>query len=126
MASSADSTTQLGSLALLASLTLGTGAIFSSAIELSVMNTSFRNVLFLKEVMINGQASAHVRKRARKKNIIGFTHNTVLIKAVRMMDFVKSTSLLGVLILGRDMRFFLVKKIIFDSQLAQNSNFVLV
>lgn len=98
MASSADSTTQLGSLALLASLTLDTGAMFSSAIELSVMNTSFRNVLFLKEVMINGQAPAHVQKRARKKNIIGFTHNTVPIKAVRMMDFVKSTSLLGLLI----------------------------
>ena len=37
---------QLGSLALLASLSLGTAAMFSSAVEMSVMETSFRNFLF--------------------------------------------------------------------------------
>jgi len=50
--SSATESTQLGSLALLASLSLGAAAMFSSAVDLSVMETSFRNVLFLKEVMI--------------------------------------------------------------------------
>lgn len=81
-----DSTTQLGSLALLASLTIGTGAMFSSAIELSVMATSFRNVLFYKEIMINRQATAYVQKRAKKKNIVGFTHETVKMKRVGLKE----------------------------------------
>jgi len=43
--STSSESSQLGSLALLASLTLGTGAMFSSAIELSVMNDSFPHLV---------------------------------------------------------------------------------
>lgn len=100
MASATDSTTQLGSLALLASLTIGTGAMFSSAVELSVMDTSFRNVLFFKELLINGQAAAHVQKRARKKDIIGFTHGTIPAEAVKFMDLARSSKAWNVLLFG--------------------------
>jgi hypothetical protein len=86
-----DSTSQLGSLALLASLTLGSAAMFSSAVDLSVMDTSFRNVLFLKEVMINGDASAHVQKRGSSRNVIGFMHKTVKTRRVRMRDLINMT-----------------------------------
>jgi hypothetical protein len=91
---------QLGSLALLASLTLGTGAMFSSAIELSVMNDSFRNVLFLKEILINGQAAAHVDKRAMRKTVIGFAHKTAKTKPVRMRDLAKHTDFWALLLFG--------------------------
>ena len=91
---------QLGSLALLASLTLGTGAMFSSAIELSVMNDSFRNVLFLKEVMINGQAASHVEKRPLRRTVIGFTHNTVKTKPVRIRDLARYTGFWYLLLFG--------------------------
>lgn len=100
MADAGDSTTQLGSLALLASLTIGSGAMFSSAVELSVMDTSFTNVLFLKEVMLNGQATAHVQKRANKKHIVGFTHNTVQMKTVGFKEMARSTGFWGLLIFG--------------------------
>ncbi|KAI1956682.1 hypothetical protein LOZ58_006184 [Ophidiomyces ophidiicola] len=100
IASAGDSTTQLGSLALLASLTIGSGAMFSSAVELSVMDTSFRNVLFYKELMINGQATAHVQKRAKKKNVVGFTHNTVQMGRVGFIELAKFTKLWALLVFG--------------------------
>jgi hypothetical protein len=98
--STSSESSQLGSLALLASLTLGAGAMFSSAIELSVMDDSFRNVLFLKEVMINGQAAAHVEKRALKRRVISFTHNTVKTTPVRMRDLARYTGFWRILLFG--------------------------
>ncbi|WEW60908.1 hypothetical protein PRK78_006396 [Emydomyces testavorans] len=98
--SSGDSTIQLGSLGLLASLTIGSGAMFSSAVELSVMNSSFRNVLFYKEVMINGQATAHVQKRAKTKNVVGFTHNTVKMKRIGLLELTKFTKLWALIVFG--------------------------
>jgi hypothetical protein len=47
---------QLGSLALLASLSLGVAAMFTSAVQLNILNSSFRQILLLKEVKINGHA----------------------------------------------------------------------
>jgi hypothetical protein len=95
-----DSTSQLGSLALLASLTLGSAAMFSSAVDLSVMDTSFRNVLFLKEVMINGDASAHVQKRGSSRNVIGFMHKTVKTRRVRMRDLINMTDFWPLIFFG--------------------------
>lgn len=83
---------QLGSLALLASLTIGAAAMFSSAIDLSVMLDSFRNILFLKEVMLNGEASGHVQKRASNKTIVGFTHQTVKARPLKVRDLATRTS----------------------------------
>ncbi|EEP80347.1 predicted protein [Uncinocarpus reesii 1704] len=100
ISNSGDSTSQLGSLALLASLTIGSGAMFSSAIELSVMDTSFRNVLFYKEVLINRQATAHVQKRAKKKNVVGFTHNTVEMKTVGIRELASFTKLWALIVFG--------------------------
>ncbi|KAH8694944.1 hypothetical protein BGW36DRAFT_299950 [Talaromyces proteolyticus] len=99
--SRADSTSessQLGSLALLASLTLGTGAMFTSTIHLSVMNSAFRNVLFLKELMINGESSSHVSKRALKKRILGFIHGSIRHVPVGMGELMK-LSTVGTMIL---------------------------
>jgi len=87
-----DATSQLGSLALLASLTLGSATMFSSAVDLSVMDTSVRSVLFLKEVMINGEPSAHVQKRGLSRNVIGFMHKTVNTRRVRMRDLINMTN----------------------------------
>ena len=100
VSSTVDSTSQLGSLALLASLTLGAGAMFSSAIDLSVMVSSFRNVLFLKEVMINGQALAYVQKRHSKRTSIGFTQGSVTMRPVRTRDLAKSNHLWSLILFG--------------------------
>ncbi|KIW14277.1 hypothetical protein PV08_07059 [Exophiala spinifera] len=91
---------QLGSLALLASLTIGAAAMFSSAIDLSVMLDSFRNVLFLKEVMLNGEASGHVQKRASRKKILGFTHKTVTPRPLRIKDLCTFTSVWSLIVFG--------------------------
>ena len=91
---------QLGSLALLASLALGTGAMFTSAVYLSVMETSFRNLLFLKEIMINGKESDHVEKRSSKGRVLGFTHGTVEAQGVRTRDLVKMCTVWGFLLFG--------------------------
>ena len=80
---------QLGSLALLASLSLGTAAMFSSAVEMSVMETSFRNFLFLKEIMINGKAADHVHKRVSSTRVVGFAHGTVDALNVRTRDLAR-------------------------------------
>jgi hypothetical protein len=98
--SNSDSSSQLGSLALLASLTLGSGAMFSSAIDLRLMQSAFQNVLFLKELMINGETAAHVNKQASKRRSIGFTHNTVDAKEVRMRDLVRFTKWWSGLLFG--------------------------
>ncbi|KXX82413.1 hypothetical protein MMYC01_201366 [Madurella mycetomatis] len=99
---STDSTTtsQLGSLALLASLTLGVGAMFSSAVDLSVMESSFRNVLFLKELMINGEASSHVSKRISKRTTLGFAHGTVKPRHLGMMTLMRMGKFWPVLLWG--------------------------
>ncbi|KIX03186.1 uncharacterized protein Z518_06738 [Rhinocladiella mackenziei CBS 650.93] len=91
---------QLGSLALLASLTLGAAAMFSSAIDLSVMLTSFRNILFLKEVLLNGEASGHVQKRASNRKVVGFTHKTVTPRPLGLRDLAISASFWPLVIFG--------------------------
>ncbi|KFA63830.1 hypothetical protein S40285_10216 [Stachybotrys chlorohalonatus IBT 40285] len=55
-------TTQIGSLALLGSLSLGAASMFSSAMHLNIMTSSFRTILSLKETKINGLALDHYRK----------------------------------------------------------------
>src|SRR5260221_6947374 len=74
--------------------------MFTSAIHLSVMDAAFRNVLFLKEIMINGEASSHVSKRALKRRAIGFTQNSVEFKSVKMRDLMKLSSFWGFIIFG--------------------------
>jgi len=91
---------QLGSLALLASLTVGAGAMFTSAIHLNVLDAAFKNVLFLKEVMINGESSSHISKRVLKRRIIGFTHNSIEFKTVGMIDLMKLSSFWSLIIFG--------------------------
>lgn len=91
---------QLGSLALLASLTLGTGAMFTSAIHLSIMESAFQNALFLKELIINGESSSHVSKRALKRRILGFTHGSVGYRAVGMRDLIKLSNIVTVYLFG--------------------------
>jgi hypothetical protein len=64
------------------------------------MDSSFTNVLYLKEVMINGQASAHVTKRPSNKRVIGFAHKSVDKKAVRVRDLARFSNLWSLLIFG--------------------------
>ncbi|KIV77692.1 hypothetical protein PV11_09475 [Exophiala sideris] len=66
---------QIGSLALLASLSLGAAAMFTSAMHLSVMESSFHTILSLKETKINGHAVDHYKKRSSTSSTLSFTNH---------------------------------------------------
>jgi len=66
---------QIGSLALLASLSLGAAAMFTSAMHLSVMESSFATILSLKETKINGRAVEHYKKRSATDAMLSFVNH---------------------------------------------------
>jgi hypothetical protein len=99
------STTQIGSLALLGSLSLGAAAMFSSAMHLSTMESSYSTILSLKEIKINGQAVDHYKKRVSSAlyKQLSFTKGTVPIWHVSLIDIFavnKLSGILGLLVLG--------------------------
>ena len=53
-----NSSTQIGSLALLASVLVGLSAMFTSALQLSTVNKAFHQILSLKELKINRRRSS--------------------------------------------------------------------
>jgi hypothetical protein len=106
-------TTQIGSLALLASLSLGAATMFTSAMHLDIMSAAFRTILSLKETKINGLAVDNYRKRRNAAiadetglKAVGFTQGTVPLAEVGLGDFFAAsrlrgwTGLLGLLVLG--------------------------
>jgi hypothetical protein len=78
----------LGSFGLLGCLSLGLACMYISAAQLNIMNSCFKEVLFLKEVIINDQSVNFSKKRAPHRRSIGFTQGTVAPWMVRMWDFV--------------------------------------
>ena len=86
---------ELGSLALLGSLSLGVGAMFTSAVQLNIMNNSFRTIVYLKEIKINGHAIDHGAKRPARTRAIGFTQGTIKAHAVQLRDIVRASSVRG-------------------------------
>jgi hypothetical protein len=54
--------TLIGFLALLASLSLGAATMFTLALYLSIMDSSYRTILSLKETKLNGHAADHYKK----------------------------------------------------------------
>ncbi|CAH0028966.1 unnamed protein product [Clonostachys rhizophaga] len=109
-------TTQIGSLALLASLSLGATTMFSSAMQLNIMKSSFRTILSLKEMKINGLAlDLHRKTRTRTASswhidhpkAVAFTEsNGIAIADVKIADFFAAnrsfgyTGLIGIVLLG--------------------------
>lgn len=95
----ADST-ELGSLALLASLSIGVGTMFSSAVQLNIMNSSYEVIVRLKEVKINGHAVEYIKKRVSRTKAIGFTQGTLKARPVRIRDMLKGSKLTCGAVLG--------------------------
>jgi hypothetical protein len=91
-------TTQTGSLALLASFSLGGVAMFTSAVKMTMVNSSHREVLHLKEVKINGQSVEYTKKRISVRRGVGFTYETVKAREVQLRDLVKITSVVDMLL----------------------------
>ncbi|KAJ5776444.1 uncharacterized protein N7511_001455 [Penicillium nucicola] len=87
-------TSAIGSMALLTSLSLGVAALLSSALHLSIMDSSFWTILSLKEIKINGQALDHYKKRRRRQkdqaNSLSFAEGTIPISRIRFFDIVTS------------------------------------
>lgn len=94
---------QIGSLALLASLSLGASTMFASAMHLTILCSSYETILSLKETKINGQAVDHYKKRQSFDTVLSFSRGTVPISHVSFCEILStnnvynflSTSLLG-------------------------------
>jgi hypothetical protein len=84
----------LGSLGLLSFLSLGIAAMYTSAVQLSILNSSYEQIVYMKEIMINGQAVNFVKKRPTLRQVIGFTKmsKTAKSRRVSVWDFVGETS----------------------------------
>jgi hypothetical protein len=89
---SSNDSKQLGSLALLGSVSFGVGAMMSSAVQLSVMNSSFAQIISVKEIKINGQALEHFKKRQARSTPIGFSFGTAKARAVKLRDLINPRS----------------------------------
>ena len=93
----------IGSLALLASLSLGAATMFTSALHLSIMDSSYRTILSLKETKINGHAMDHYKKRRAREVPLSFTGGTVPPSKVRFVDIFTANrwrNFFGVIFLG--------------------------
>ena len=89
---------QLGSLALLSSLSLGVAAMFTSAVYLQTMNSSFRQLLLMKEILINGHAEEFSTKRPPSLPPISFMQGTANVRRMHMHDFAGKTNLWSILL----------------------------
>jgi hypothetical protein len=95
--------TLIGSLALLASLSLGAATMFTSALHLSIMDSSYRTILSLKETKINGHAVDHYKKRRAQQVPLSFISGTVPTSKVRFVDILavnRWRNFFGVVFLG--------------------------
>ncbi|KAI9857218.1 MAG: hypothetical protein M1813_008580 [Trichoglossum hirsutum] len=87
----------LGSLALLASLSFGVGSMFTSSVQLGILNNSYGVVLMLKEVIINMHEVEHIKKRTPTTRPISFTQGTINPQRARLRDLVIATPLRKIL-----------------------------
>ncbi|KAH8914564.1 hypothetical protein BT69DRAFT_1253209 [Atractiella rhizophila] len=84
---------QIGSLALLASLSLGTATMFTSAMHLSILDSSFRMILSLKETKINGQAADHYKRRPLSDTHLSFSRGSVPVSSVGFFEILLTNRL---------------------------------
>lgn len=80
------SSAQIGSLALLASLSTGAATMFSSVLNLSIMESCFHTILSLRELRINGQAVEHYKKREFQYERVAFLDGRIPLSPVRFWD----------------------------------------
>jgi hypothetical protein len=80
----------LGSLGLLSFLSLGIAAMYTSAVQLSILNSSYEQIVYMKEIMINGQAVNFVKKRPTLRQVIGFTQKPETAKSQSVSETDKS------------------------------------
>ena len=94
---------QIGSLALLGSLSLGASTMFASAMHLTILSSSYETILSLKETKINGQAVDHYKKRQAFDAVLSFSRGTVPISRVSFCEILSTNNLrnsLGISFLG--------------------------
>jgi hypothetical protein len=72
-----NTSTQIGSLALLTTVIGGLTSLVKSTSHLREMNDSFNHILNFKEIKINGLAADFVQKRKIKQRSIGFTEGSL-------------------------------------------------
>ena len=84
---------QIGSLALLASLSLGASTMFASAMHLTILSSSYETILSLKETKINGQAVDHYKKRQSFDTVLSFTRGTVPVSHVSFWEILSTNNL---------------------------------
>ncbi|KAF4414787.1 hypothetical protein FACUT_13965 [Fusarium acutatum] len=73
-----NSSTQIGSIALVASAMIGLASMFSSALQLSTASKAFDQHLSLKEIKINHYTLDHVRHHSSSDKAVGFRHGNLM------------------------------------------------
>ena len=94
---------QIGSLALLASLSLGAATMFTSAMHLGILDSSYRTIVSLKEMKINGEAVDHYKRRPLSDAHLSFSRGTVPVSSVGFFEILftnRLRNLFGVLLFG--------------------------
>jgi hypothetical protein len=89
----------LGSLGLLGSLSLGMASMYTSAVHLNILNSSFKEILYLKEIKINGQALNFFKKRPSPRQVIGLAQGTKMPWRVGMWDIIGALNIKDVVCL---------------------------
>ena len=84
---SSNLTTQIGSWGLLASLSIGMGLMFTSALQMSTAMQAFLEIFMLKELKINKLAIEHCEKRVIPESIISFTSDALSAARINWMDY---------------------------------------
>jgi hypothetical protein len=85
-----NSSTQIGSIALLGSALLGLAAMFTSTLHLSNMNTAYQQILSMKELKINGNAVEYVTRRIYQGRIVGFTQGSLQARKVTLWHLLRA------------------------------------
>jgi hypothetical protein len=85
-----NSSSQIGSLALLASALVGLSAMFSSALHLSIMNKSFQQILMITELKTNGKAVEYFKNVLNRNGAVGFTQNSLKARTVKVSDLFRA------------------------------------
>jgi hypothetical protein len=111
-------------LALLSSLALGVAAMFTSAVQLSILNSSFRQILLLKEVRINGHAIEHIQKHVSSGVPLGFIYGQAKAHKLLMYELVgvkNAWDALGILLFGPG--YFLLPTVSDETRVSAGSDF---
>ncbi|KFG86415.1 hypothetical protein MANI_002389 [Metarhizium anisopliae] len=87
-----NSSTQIGSLALVASALTGIASMFRSVLHMGTATKAFNQLLSLKEIKINRQTIEYVERRPYRNEIVGFCNGYLQTRRITISDLFRIPS----------------------------------